>query len=151
MKSSGWERLRHGENKENISADLSNSFFRSSPVFNNVWRPSPELDLKKDFDKTYVIQTNSSDSNNESQSSSPCSSGYGSFIQKPETPLKDFKIHIDDFTSSFNSLLKPVSDKEEPISQDLMSFIYSPLSSFNFFDNGKKRLSGFPELEEICK
>lgn len=142
-KSSGWEQLRSGENKENIPIDYTNSYSPLSTSFASIWRPLPELDLSS-CNKTFNIPNFGSE-----QLESPCSSGYGS-ITPTHSPKIDFKIHQDELSASFDSLLEPLTNckitREESIALDLSSFPYSPLSSFSF-NSSRQRMSGFPDLE----
>lgn len=141
MKSSGWEKLRSGDNKENVPIDYTNSYSPLSTSFASIWRPLPELDLTA-CNETFNIPKRGSE-----QLESPCSSGYRS-ITPTNSPKIDFKIHQDELSTTFDSLLEPLTNckitREESIALDMSSFPYSPLSSFNM---SKQRMSGFPDLE----
>lgn len=159
LRSSGWEKIGHDSNKENIPTNFNDSCFSlSTSDSSNIWRPKLDSEPLNDYNKTYAVPTYLNCSSDGSRSTSPNSSGYESFL-KPE--LRHFKIHhdelpspIDEFASSFDSLLplnprNPLNfifNEAESIATDESFFSYSLLSSFNL---ERKRLPAFPDLEFI--
>lgn len=137
-----WKPLLRGDDKENIPLDFNTSaYFPSSPTSSenssdfSDWL-SPGFRPIKGCNRTFAVPTPFLDSSN---TTSPCSSGYGSDIKAPTTSVENaFKIHRDEFCSSFDSLLKPLqsysSNSDETTTSTIPSFSYSPLSSFNFAD-----------------
>lgn len=147
-KSSGWQKLRHGNDKENIPIDSNtSSYFPLSPSSSSsgessdFWQPPLESQPFRDINNnTYAIPKTYL--NSCSDGSEPGSSGYGSAVwMSPQAAaaFDDFMIHKDEFSSSFESLLKPLQSfrlKDDTLSfvESPPSFPYSPLSSFNFAD-----------------
>jgi hypothetical protein len=151
-KSSGWEKLRCVEDKENRQPDhnycLPSSHSSTSSCSSSRFLLSPITD-ENNNNLTYAIPTYLNN-NNVSDGIGSCSSGYDS-RKSPSPPPPPFKVHEDDQISrSFDSLLMPLqsyTDNSSSSSSSPPSITYSPLSSFNFADPSNAPSAFFSDFD----
>lgn len=142
----GWEKLHSDNDKENYRPDFVSSSPTSlsslSSSSSNMHR-SPIRDSNNKV--TFVIQeTKNLRSNNDiSDGTDSFSSGYETWKtwkKSPSPPPPPFKVHEDEISRSFDSLLFPFqsygtrNDNSSIASNSPPSIAYSPLSSFTFAD-----------------